>query len=251
MRFVVLVVLAISIISSHLKHTVCNEILASTVGLYNSFNQIFRNVSIVGKKLLGILRQAVATITKRRIVILVANTRVKADALDDLLSIQALHLSVGIQLIEVGDTQSKISIGKQLDSLGLGKAHNERVDVLLNRAFLQQPSKGVSCLHKTSILHIGADNDSARIEVVIQSLGFTQELRAEDDIVTVVLLTHRSCKANRNRGLDDHDSIRIILNHQLDDSFHCRSIKEVLLAVIVGRCCNDDEVSVFISCLSV
>ena len=37
--------------------------------------------------------------------------------------------------------------------------------------------------------------------------ALTQKLRAEDDIVTVVLFTNRSCKANRNRRLDDHGFI--------------------------------------------
>ena len=49
---------------------------------------------------------------------------VKADTLNDLLGVQPFHFCVGIQFIEVADTQSQIGIGKQLDSLSLGKAHN-------------------------------------------------------------------------------------------------------------------------------
>ena len=48
------------------------------------------------------------------------DTRIKADAVDNLLSIQPLHLCIGIQFIEVANTQSQISISKQLDCLGLG-----------------------------------------------------------------------------------------------------------------------------------
>ena len=67
----------------------------------------------------------------------------------------------------------------------------------------------------------------------------------------MVLFTHRSRESDRNRGLDDHDGIRIILDHQLDDSFYCRSIKEVFLAVIVGRCCNDNKIRIFVGGFSI
>ena len=38
----------------------------------------------------------------------------------------------------------------------------------------------------------------------------------------------------RNRRLDYHDCFRVILNHQLDNRFNRRSIKEILLAVVVS-----------------
>ena len=180
-----------------------------------------------------------------------ANAGIKADTLDNMLGVQSLHLGVGIQLIEVGHTQSQISISKQLDSLSFRKAHNQGIDILLDCTFLQQSGEGIGCLHQTGIIHIRAHNNTARIQVVVQSLALTQKLRAEDDIVTVVLFTNRSCKAHRNRRLDDHDSIRIILNNQLDNCFNRRGIKEVLLAIVVGRCCDDNKVCVLIGSFSI
>jgi hypothetical protein len=180
-----------------------------------------------------------------------ADARIQADALDNLLGVQTLHLCIGVQFVEIADTQCQIGIGKQFDCFGFSEAHNQSVDVLFNSTFLQQTRKGISSLHQTCVIHISTHNDTARVQVVVQSLRLTQELRTEDDVITVVLFTNRSCKANRNRRLDDHDSIRIILDYQLDDSFNCRSIKEVLLAVIVGRCCDNNEVCILVGGFSV
>ena len=66
-----------------------------------------------------------------------ADAGVQADTLDDLLGVQALHLGVGIQLIEVRHPQGQIGIGKELDGLGLGKAHDEGIDVFLDCSILQ------------------------------------------------------------------------------------------------------------------
>ena len=45
----------------------------------------------------------------------------------------------------------------------------------------------------------------------------------------------RSCSLDiRNRGLYHHNCFRVILNHQLDNRFNRRSIKEIFLAVIVS-----------------
>ena len=76
-----------------------------------------------------------------------ADARIKADTIDDLLSVQTLALCIGVQLIEVGNAQSQICIGEQLNSLCLGEAHEQGVDVLLDSAFLQQTSKLMSSLN--------------------------------------------------------------------------------------------------------
>ena len=65
-----------------------------------------------------------------------ADARIQADAVDDLPGVQALALGVGVQLVEVGHTQRQIGVGKQLDGLGLGKAHEQRVDVFLDGTLL-------------------------------------------------------------------------------------------------------------------
>ena len=62
----------------------------------------------------------------------------------------------------------------------------------------------------------------------------------------MVLLADRGRKADWNCRLDDHDGIRVVLNDQLDDSLNRRGVKEILLAVVVGRSRNDNEVSIFV-----
>ena len=52
---IILIILVIAVIPCHLKNAIGNEILARAIGLHNSFNQIFRNILIIGEKLLGIL----------------------------------------------------------------------------------------------------------------------------------------------------------------------------------------------------
>lgn len=66
------------------------------------------------------------------------------------------------------------------------------------------------------------------------SFALTQELRAKDNVIAVIFFTNTCSEANRNRRLDYHDCFRVILNHQLDNRFNRRSIKEILLAVVVS-----------------
>ena len=80
-----------------------------------------------------------------------ADTRIKANTINNLLGIQSLALCIGVQLIEVGNAQSQICIGEQLNSLCLGEAHEQGVDVLLNSTFLQQTSKLMCSLYQSLI----------------------------------------------------------------------------------------------------
>ena len=59
------------------------------------------------------------------------------------------------------------------------------------------------------ILRIRGYNDSARIEVIIQCLGFTKKFRTEDDIVAMIFFADRSSVANRNRRFNNNDCVRI------------------------------------------
>ena len=179
------------------------------------------------------------------------DTRIKANAVDNLLSIQPLHLCIGIQFIEVANTQSQISISKQLNRFCFGKAHEQSVNVFLDCTFLKQFSKSVCRFYKTSVFYIRTDDDTRGIKVIVQSLALTQELRAEDNVIAVIFFTDACGEANRNRRLDYHDCFWVILNYQFDNSFNRRSIKEIFLAVIVGRSCNNNKVSIRIRFLCV
>ena len=114
----------------------------------------------------------------------------------------------------------QIGIGEQLNCLCLSKAHEQSVNVLLNCTFLQEFCKSVCCLYQSSIIHVGSDDDTGRIKVIIQSLALAQELRAKDDIVAVELLTNTCSVTNRDGALDNHNGFWIVFDDQFNDSFY-------------------------------
>jgi len=179
------------------------------------------------------------------------NTRIQANTVDDLLSVQPLHLSIGIQFVEVADTQCQIGIGEQLNCLCLSKAHKQSVNVLFNCAFLQEFCKSMCRLYQTSIIHISTNNDTGRIKIIVQSLALTQKLRAENDVVAVEFLTNTCSVTNRNRTLDNHNGFRIVLNDQLDDCFHSTGVKEILLAIVICRGRDDYKISITVCFLCI
>ena len=82
-----IVVLICLVCASNFQHTVGNVILAGTVGFHDSFNEVLRNIGVVGKELLSILGQAIATIAERRVVVVATNARIEADTFNNLLGI--------------------------------------------------------------------------------------------------------------------------------------------------------------------
>ena len=78
----------IIVVSRFLQHLVRNEILTCTVTLHNGLNQVLRHILVVSQQLLGILRQTVAPVTKRGIVIMRTDARVQTDTLNDGLCVQ-------------------------------------------------------------------------------------------------------------------------------------------------------------------
>ena len=65
-----------------------------------------------------------------------ADARIESYTFDDGTCVQAFHLGIGVELVEVAHTQGKIGVGKEFDSLGLLHSHEERVDVWLEGSFL-------------------------------------------------------------------------------------------------------------------
>lgn len=98
-----------------------------------------------------------------------ADTRIKADTVDDLLSIQTLTLCIGVQLIEVSNAQCQISIGEQFDCLSLSETHEQGIDILLDSTFLQQASKLMCCLYQSFVSQIDTNDDTGRIQVIPMS----------------------------------------------------------------------------------
>ena len=60
-------------------------------------------------------------------------------------------------------------------------------------------------------LHVVSDDDPAGIEVVVQSFGLAQELRAEQDVVHVQLLADVAGVAYRDRGFDDDGIVDLMM----------------------------------------
>ena len=52
-----------------------------------------------------------------------SDTRIEADTLNNVLSVQPLHFSISIQLVEVGNTKRKVGVCKQLHSFCFGESH--------------------------------------------------------------------------------------------------------------------------------
>ena len=178
---------------------------------------------------------------------MVTDAGIQAYAPDDLTGIQSLHLCICIKFIEERHSQGEIGIGKQLDSLGLSIAHEQRIYIRFERSLLKHLRKNARSLHQTRVLHISSDYDSAWVKIVIKRLGLAEELGREHDIITVISLTNGCSKSNRNSRFDDHHCIRVILHDLLYHCLDSRGVKEILLRIVIGRRSDDYIVCIRIS----
>ena len=228
-------------------------VLAGAVAVNNRLDEVLGDVVEVGEQLLGVLGEAVAAVAEGRVVIVRADAGVEADAFDDGLGIEALHLGVGVQFVEVADAQGEVGVGEELDGLGLGAAHEEHGDVFLEGSALDEFRKGAGGLLQRGL--IVPDDDAAGVQVVVQGLALAEELRGEDDarddhleaavgeaLAVGELLPHVGGVPDGHGGLDDHDGVRVDLQHQFNDLLHVGGVEEVLLGVVVGGGGDDDEV---------
>ena len=191
---------AFSIGPGNLKHTVGDKVLPGSVGLDDCLDEVLGNVLVIGKELLGVLGQAIASIAKRGIVVEVANARIQAHAADNVGRVKALHFRIGVKFIEVAHAQCKVRVGKELDCLGFCKSRKKRFYRVLDCALQQERSEGLGLAPRRLI---ASDDDAGGVEVVVQGLGFTQELGAENNVVHPELFSDVIGVADRNRGLDD------------------------------------------------
>ena len=232
-----------------------DEVFSYRVGLDDGFDQGLRDVPVVCEQLLGVLGQAVAAVAKGRVIIVASDTRVHADAVNDLLRVEALGLSVGVELVEVGDTNREVGIGKELDRLGLGRMNDQGLDVLRGLACALFLDAGTLeqevCEHLRGfhLVVVRTDDNAARMEVVIECLGLSEELRAEDDVINAVFLAYGVGVADRDGGLDDHHDIGVDLQHVLDRVLDCGGVEEVVDVVVVGGRRNDNEVGARVGCV--
>ena len=112
----------------HLQYLVGHEVLASAVAVHDGLDQVLRDVPVVGEQLLGVLGQAVAAETEAGVVVMAADARLQAHAIDDVAGVEAADLAVGVELVEVGHAQRQVGVGEELDGLGLSGAQHELRD---------------------------------------------------------------------------------------------------------------------------
>jgi len=199
-----------------------------------------------------------------------ANTGIKSDALDYCLLVKSLYFCVGIEFVEVADTEGKIGVGEELDCLRLLHTHEESRDILLYRSLLQQTGKftclSLKIIHVRNfsnslilflklfpVYHLGITDDyTGRIKIVVECLRLAEEFRREEEIESLdtlgcVFYVERTAVADGDRGFDDHDGIGIDAQDEVYNILNAVGVEVVLDRVIVGRCRDYDEVGIAIS----
>ena len=75
-----LIIFRIIVPTCKFEYLVGNEVLAGAVALYNGTHHVLGHILIVGQELLGVLGQAIASITEGRIVIMAADAGMMSTA---------------------------------------------------------------------------------------------------------------------------------------------------------------------------
>ena len=105
--------------------------------------------------------------------------------------------------------------------------------------------------------HLGyTHNDTAGIEIIVESFALPQKFRREQKIELLnppcgIFHIQTACIAHRNGRLNDHHRIWVHLQHCINHFFNVASVKEILLDVIVSRCSNHHKVSILVTSLLV
>lgn len=105
-------VFGIAIITSFAEHLVGDEVLARAVGLNDGRHHILRHILIVGQQLLRVLGEAIAAVAEGGIVIMCADTRIEANALNDGLRIEPLNFGVRVKFVEIAYAEGEVGISK-------------------------------------------------------------------------------------------------------------------------------------------
>ena len=269
----VLVVARIVVPACLAQHGVGDVVLARAVALDDGGHHVLRHVGVVGQELLGVLGQAVAAVAEGGVVVVRADARVEADALDDGAAVEALDFGVRVELVEVAHAQGEVGVGEELDGLGLFHAHEEGGDVVFDSAFLEEAGEGLGvrlCLgvadgfdggvlfvEPGAFYHLGvAHDDAAGIEVVVEGFALSQELGGEEEVEALVFelgleqelqgvfLIQAAGVAHGDGALDDHHGIGVDFQDEVDDVFYVVGVEEVLDGVVVGGGGDDHEVGV-------
>ena len=237
----------------HLQHLVGDEVLAGAVGLDDGLDQVLGHVLVVGQQLLGVLGQAVAAVAEAGVVVVAADARLQAHAVDDVAGVEAADLAVGVELVEVGHAQRQVGVGEELDGLGLGGAQHELRDADSSVGVRALQLGGVGALREQAGELLGgrdglgvllgrAHHDAGRMQVVVERLALAQELRAEEDLAVAQPLAKARGVADGDGGLDDDPGVRVHRAHGGDGGLDGGSVEEVPVGIVVRRRGDDGVV---------
>ena len=229
----------------HLQHLVGDEVLAGAVGVHDGLDQVLRHVLVVRQQLLGVLGQAVASVAEAGVVVVAADARLQAHAVDDVAGVEAADLAVGVELVEVGHAQRQVGVGEELDGLGLGGAQHELRDALGAIGVHAIELGGVGALREQAGELLGgrdglgvvlgrAHHDAAGMQVVVECLALAQELGAEEDPAIAQPLAKARGVADGDGRLDDDPGVRVHRAHGGDGGLDEARVEEVPVAVVVG-----------------
>ena len=225
-----------------LQHHAGNVILALVIGGDGGADDPVRDVAEVCHQLPRVLRQAVAAVAERRIVVVCADARVEAHAVDDLARIKPFEFTIGIELIEIAHAHGEIRVGKELDGLGLRCIRVQRRDISLRCALLQQRRKQMRVRLRRRTAARAADHNTARMQVIIQCPALAQKFRREQQTLAAKPAHNALRVADRHRGLDDHERAGIDPAHEREHRLDGRGVEDLLLGVVVRRRGDDDHV---------
>ena len=213
---------------------------AGYVGFDDGFDEVLRDVFIVGEELFGVFGEAVAAVAEGRVVVVGADARVEGDTVDDVFGVETFGLGVGVELVEVGDAEGEVGVGEEFDSFGFGAIHENDGGVFFLAGVEEEVGESFGGFG------IGADDDAGGIKVVVEGFAFAEEFRGEEDIFDAIFLADGFDVANRDGGFDDHGDVFVaVFEGFFDDVFDGGGVEEVALVVVVGRGGDDNEVGVF------
>ena len=229
----------------HLKHLVGDEVLARAVGIHDGLDQVLGHVLVVRQQLLGVLGQAVAAVAEAGVVVVAADARLQAHAVDDVAGVEAADLAVGVELVEVGHAQRQVGVGEQLHGLCLGGSQHELRDAPGAVGVHALQLGGVGALGEQACEALGsrdgvgvllrrAHHDTRGMQVVVERLALAQELRAEEDLAVVQSLAQARGVADGDGRLDDDPGVRVHRANGGDGGLDGARVEEVPVRVVVG-----------------
>ena len=139
-------------------------------------DEVLRDFAVVGEELFGVFGQAVAAVAEAGVVVVVADARVEADAVDDLFGVQAVGVGVGVEFVEVGDAHGEKGVGEEFDGFGFGAVGEQGFDVLFDGTLFEEVGEGFGALGFLS------DDDARGVEVVVEGAAFAEEFGGENQV---------------------------------------------------------------------